>query len=214
MRYKAFIFDLDGVLTDTSEYHFRAWQALGKKIGIDFDRTFNEKLKGVGRMDSLERILVLGGQSDRFSTEEKIALATEKNCQYIEMIQNINPGDLYDGVEELLRQLKHQKIKLAVGSASQSAKTILHRLGVEKYFDYVVDAGKIKNSKPAPDIFLDAAENLDIVAEKCVGIEDSQAGIIAILAAKMHAVGIGDPKTLSQAHNVYPTTKDIIIDEL
>jgi beta-phosphoglucomutase len=214
MRYKAFIFDLDGVLTDTSEYHFRAWQALGKKIGIDFDRTFNDKLKGVGRMDSLERILDYGGQAKEFSTEEKLALTVEKNNYYVEMIQNISASDLYEGVEELLQQIKRQKIKTAIGSASQNAKTILHRLGIEKYLDCVVDAGKIQNGKPAPDIFLDAAQNLNLPPEKCVGIEDSVAGITAIIAAKMYAIGIGDPKILSQADIVYPKTKDIIIDEL
>lgn len=214
MRYKAFIFDLDGVLIDTSEYHFLSWQALGKKVGIDFDRTFNEKLKGVGRMDSLERILAFGGKSTEFSTQEKLKLAAKKNSYYVEMIKNITAGDLYEGVSKLLQQLKRQRIKLALGSASKNANTVLSRLGIEKCFDYVVDAGKIQNGKPAPDIFLEAAKKLNVPPNKCVGVEDSEAGIAAIVAAKMYAIGIGDPAILWQADIVYPKTKDIIIDAL
>jgi len=214
MRYKGFIFDLDGVLTDTSEYHFNAWQALGQSIGISFDRTFNESLKGVGRMDSLERILKFGGKSESYSIEEKRGLAERKNNLYVDMIQDMSPKDLFEGVEELLQKIKRKKIRLAIGSASKNAPFVLNCLGIENSFDYVVDAGKIQNSKPFPDIFLDAARNLELTPDECVAIEDSEAGIEAILAARMYAIGIGDPAVLHRAHIVYAATKDIVIDQL
>jgi beta-phosphoglucomutase len=214
MRYKGFIFDLDGVVTDTSEYHFKAWQALGQSIGISFDQTFNESLKGVGRMDSLERILKFGEKSDFFSFEEKSILADQKNSLYVEMIQDMSPIDLFEGVEDLLLKLSQKKIKLAIGSASKNAPFVLNCLGIENYFDYVVDAGKVQNSKPFPDIFLDAARNIELTPGECVAIEDSEAGIEAILAANMYAIGIGDPAVLHRAHIIYPATKDIKIDQL
>lgn len=214
MRYKGFIFDLDGVLTDTSEYHFKAWQALGQSIGISFDRTFNESLKGVGRMDSLERILKFGGKSDAFSIEEKQGFAEQKNSLYVEMVQDMSPKDLFEGVEDLLQQIQQKKLKLAIGSASKNAPFVLNCLGIESFFDYVVDAGNVQNSKPFPDIFLDAAKNIDLTPDECVAIEDSEAGIEAILAAGMYAIGIGDPAVLHCAHIVYEETKDIVIDLL
>ncbi len=214
MRYTGFIFDLDGVLTDTSEYHFKAWQTLGQTIGIDFDREFNESLKGVGRMDSLERILAFGGKADAYSVDEKTQMAQQKNSLYVEMIQGMSPSDLFEGVEDLLQRLKQENVKLAIGSASKNAPFVLDRLGIADAFDYVVPAGNVQNSKPFPDIFLDAAVNLNLPPESCVGIEDSEAGIEAILAAGMYAVGIGDPAILHRAHVVYTETREIEIEWL
>lgn len=214
MRFTTFIFDLDGVLTDTSEYHFRAWQSMGRSLGIEIDRAFEEQLKGVGRMDSLDRILAFGGKTGGFSEADKIALAAQKNSSYVEMIQSITPDDLFDGVEELLCRLKERNIKLAIGSASKNANTVLEKLAIKHHFDYVVDANKIENSKPAPDIFLDAAHKLNVLPQDCVGIEDSAAGVTAIKEAHMYAIGIGNPSVLHQADIVYTETKDIAIGEV
>jgi beta-phosphoglucomutase len=165
-------------------------------------------------MDSLERILAFGGKSKSYSIDEKRNLAQQKNSLYVEMIQDMSPKDLFEGVDDLLRRLMRKNVKLAIGSASENVHFVLNCLGIEDFFDYVVKAGNIQHSKPFPDIFLDAAMNLNLSPEKCVGIEDSEAGIEAILAARMYAIGIGDPVILHRAHIVYASTKDIRIDRL
>ncbi|HHW68292.1 MAG: beta-phosphoglucomutase [Epulopiscium sp.] len=188
---KGVIFDLDGVITDTAGYHFLAWSHLAKEIGIEIDEEFNEKLKGVSRMESLEAILKYGNKENEFTWEEKEALATKKNEHYKELIQNISKKDILPGIEALLKELKANNIKIALGSASKNAPVILKQLGIEEYFDYVVDANQIKNSKPAPDIFIDALKGLNLKPEEAVGVEDAEAGIEAIHGAGMVAIGVG-----------------------
>lgn len=188
---KGVIFDLDGVITDTAVYHFQAWAHLAKEIGIEIDEAFNEKLKGVSRMESLEAILKYGNRENDFTQEEKEALATKKNEHYKELIKNISKKDILPGIEKLLKKLKENNIKIALGSASKNAPVILKQLEIEEYFDYVVDANKIRNSKPAPDIFIDGLKGLDLKPEEVVGVEDAEAGIEAIHGAGMVAIGVG-----------------------
>lgn len=188
---KGVIFDLDGVITDTAEYHFEAWAQLGKEIDIEIDRKFNENLKGVSRMESLEAILKYGNKQSQYTKEEKEALATKKNNYYKELIMHITKKDILPGIEDLLNALKENNIKIALGSASKNGTMILNRLGIEEYFDYIVDPSKIKNSKPAPDIFLDGLRGLHLKSVEVVGIEDAIAGIDAIHGAGMVAVGVG-----------------------
>ncbi|NLK96786.1 MAG: beta-phosphoglucomutase [Epulopiscium sp.] len=188
---KGVIFDLDGVITDTAGYHFQAWAALAKELGIEIDEEFNEKLKGVSRMESLEAILKHGNRENDFTKEEKEALATKKNDHYKELIKNITKKDILPGIEKLLQELKENNIKIALGSASKNAPVILKQLEIEEYFDYVVDANQIKNSKPAPDIFIDGLKGLELKPEEAVGVEDAEAGIEAIHGAGMIAIGVG-----------------------
>ncbi|MFV3130308.1 beta-phosphoglucomutase [Niveispirillum sp. KHB5.9] len=197
---KAIIFDLDGVLTDTAEGHYQAWQRLADELGVPFDREQNEALKGIDRMGSLERILA---GSDKVLTDaEKLEAATRKNGYYQDLIARFSPDDLFEGVRDLLLAAKAAGLKLGVASASRNAPTLLARLGIIDLFDHVADAGAIPNPKPAPDIFLSVAAALDVLPSACLGVEDSMAGITAIKAAGMPAVGIGDPGILTEADAV------------
>lgn len=188
---KGVIFDLDGVITDTAGYHFEAWAHLAKELGIEIDEKFNAKLKGVSRMESLEAILKHGNKENEYSKEEKESLATKKNEHYKELIKNITKKDILPGIEELLDKLRENNIKMALGSASKNAPVILKQLEIEEYFDYLVDANKIKNSKPAPDIFIDGLKGLNLSPEEAVGVEDAEAGIESIRGAGMKAIGVG-----------------------
>lgn len=190
---KAVIFDLDGVITDTAKYHFKAWRNLAASIGIRFDETFNERLKGISRMDSLQRILKFGGRSEDFTSNEKKGLAEQKNTEYRELIAAITPKDLLPGIENFLKELKEAGIKIGLASASRNGPFILEKLQIALYFNTLVDPAKLKRGKPDPEIFSTAAAQLGIDSAECVGIEDALAGVQAINAAGIFSVGVGVP---------------------
>ncbi|EGM76564.1 beta-phosphoglucomutase [Rheinheimera sp. A13L] len=204
---QAFIFDLDGVLTDTAEYHFLAWQQLATQLGIDFSREDNELLKGVDRMGSLELILKLG--KVQLSQDEKLKLAAQKNTDYLKLVESMSPADLFPGVLPLFSSLKAVGIKTALASASKNAALVLQKLGIPDLFDYVADSNFIQNGKPDPEIFLTCAKALGIVPERCIGVEDAPAGVTAIKAAGMYALGIGETRALAQADLVIPAVSAI-----
>ncbi|NLK21853.1 MAG: beta-phosphoglucomutase [Epulopiscium sp.] len=206
---KGVIFDLDGVITDTAEYHFKAWAQLAKDIGIEIDREFNEKLKGVSRMESLEAILRHGLRENDFTQEEKNALAAKKNNNYIQLINNITKKDILPGIEDLLEDLKQNNIKMALGSASKNGPMILKQLEIENYFDYIVNPAEVKNSKPAPDIFIDGLKGLNLRPEEVLGIEDAIAGVKAIKGAGIIAIGVGVSADVSVS-----STKELTYDLL
>lgn len=206
---KGFVFDLDGVLTDTAEYHYLAWKELAEGIGIHIDRKFNENLKGIGRMDSLERILAYGNKEKEFTEEEKNVLAAKKNDHYRSLIQSITEKDLLPGIPRFLKELKGAGMSLALASASKNGPIIIEKLGIADEFDTIVDPAGLKKGKPDPEIFLTGAEQLGLAPQECVGIEDAESGVEAIKGAGMFAVGIGDHDILSKADVVYASTKEL-----
>lgn len=190
MKTKAIIFDLDGVLTDSAKYHYLAWKALSEELGLTFNKEINERLKGVSRMDSFQIILEVNHAADRFSVQEKEKLIEKKNQIYVDYIKTMTPADILPGILPFIGHAKKAGLKLAVASVSKNAGALLSALGIADQFDYIADAAKIKKSKPDPEIFLDCAQGLRVEPENCVGIEDAQAGIEAIKAAGMQAIGI------------------------
>lgn len=211
---KAFIFDLDGVITDSAEYHYLAWKALGEDLGIPFDREFNETLKGVSRTESLERILRHGGRENDFSPEEKERLATKKNEHYVSLISKITSDDILPGIEAFLSELKEAGYKIGMASASKNAHMVTRQLGLLHAFGHIVDAATVVDSKPHPEVFLKAAEALHVDPKDCIGVEDAVAGIEAIHAAGMFAVGIGDPLVLTEADIVFTDTTGLTLDNV
>jgi len=211
---KVFIFDLDGVITETSHQHYEAWKALAKMIGIEIDYVFNERLKGVSRIDSLKEILKYGNKEDVYSDVEIEKLAFCKNEYYKSLISQFTRKDVFDGVIELFEALQDKGIKIAIGSASYNAPGLIKAMELEKYIDYIVDPSEVEKGKPAPDIFLKAAEVLGAKPEECIGIEDAVAGVKAIKAAEMYSVGIGDVEILKEADIIYNRTGDIDLTEL
>ncbi|WP_179032512.1 beta-phosphoglucomutase [Paenibacillus kribbensis] len=196
---EAVIFDLDGVITDTAEYHYIAWKQLGQELGIPFDKEFNEQLKGISRMQSLERILQLGGQDQSYSQAEKADFARRKNEHYVSLLDSLTPEHTYPGIRELLLELRSAGIPAVIASASKNAPQILRALGLESLFQYVVHPDSVAHGKPAPDLFLRGAVEVGAEASRCIGIEDAQAGIQAIKAAGMIAIGIGEENVLKPA---------------
>lgn len=211
---KAVVFDMDGVITDSAAYHFQAWKNLADKLRIPFDEEYNEKLKGVSRLESLNLILDNGPGRDSLSEEEKAVLTDEKNENYKELIKQITPDDLLPGIEKLLYDLKREGILIALASVSKNAPFILEKLQVSQCFDYIADASKIERSKPFPDIFLDCIHALKVPASDAVGIEDAEAGIEAIHAAGMRAVGVGNKDSMHAADMILPGTRGLSVAKL
>lgn len=202
------IFDLDGVLTETSAYHFKAWKALAKDFGVTLSDDFETKLKGVSRAESLERILSAHHLETQFTEEEKSALLDKKNTHYQQLIEHMSPDHLYEGVIDYFVFLKNHHVHIAIGSASKNAPQLIKALKIEPYIDYLVNPRDLK-SKPAPDIFLDAMEHFNLTPAQCIGIEDASAGIKAINKADMISIGIGDCEDLSHADYCFTSVKDI-----
>ncbi|MFB8725304.1 beta-phosphoglucomutase [Enterococcus casseliflavus] len=211
---KGFVFDLDGVITDTAKYHYIAWKELAAEIGIEIDLKFNEQLKGISRMDSLERILTLGNKNDAYTEVEKEALATKKNTHYVQLLQSLTPDDLLPGVKTFLDEAKAKNIPCAIASASKNAPFILDKLGVMQDFDTIVDPATLKKGKPDPEIFIQAALALGIEPAEAVGFEDAQAGIDGIKAAGMYAVGVYSGEELHGADVIVEKLTDLNVDEL
>ncbi|MGX7243818.1 beta-phosphoglucomutase [Enterococcus quebecensis] len=212
--FKGVLFDLDGVLTDTAEYHYHAWQRLGKEIGITIDRTFNEELKGVSREDSLQLLLAYGGRSGDFTPEEFAELAQRKNEYYVEMIQEVSPTDVYPGILELLKTLKSQGIKISLASASKNGPFLLEKMMLMEYFDGIADPAKVVKGKPDPEIFQLAAEEVGLTAIECIGIEDAKAGIQAIIASGALPIGVGRSEDLGADIRLVSSTEELTIDFL
>jgi alpha,alpha-trehalose phosphorylase len=209
-RLRAVVFDLDGVLTDTAEHHFRAWQRLASEVSLPFDRQLNERLKGVSRMESLEIILAHAGQTA--SLEDRVRLADRKNAYFRELIASITPEDLLPGIRELLVDLRARGVATAIASMSHNVWDVVDRLGIRSLIDVIVDPATLVKGKPDPEIFLVAAERLGARFEDCVGIEDARAGIDAIRAARMVPVGVGTD--LPGARWTVTDTRDLTLEAL
>ncbi|HLJ33612.1 MAG TPA: beta-phosphoglucomutase [Ktedonobacteraceae bacterium] len=198
---KAILFDLDGVLTDTSEYHYRAWKHLADDEGIPFTREENDAhLRGVGRRDSLMYII-----RDKHYSEDQIQeMMDRKNRYYLELIKNMSPEELVAGGKELLQEIHRAGIKIAIASSSKNCRQVVESLGIMSYLDGLADGYSIVNSKPAPDLFVYAAGILQIPVADCMGVEDADAGIEAIKTAGMQALGIGPKDRFHRADKVLP----------
>lgn len=197
MTKKAFIFDLDGVIVDTAKYHFLAWQKLAQELGIEFTPEHNEELKGVSRVRSLDIILALG--HIEASQEDKNKWLIQKNEDYLSYLVDMDESEILPGVLHVLEFIKEKKQLIALGSASKNARPILEKTGILHFFDAIVDGNDVSNAKPDPEVFLRAAQLLNVSNENAIVFEDSVAGIQAANIANMISVGIGDATILHEA---------------
>jgi len=210
---KAVIFDLDGVIVSTDEYHYRGWKRLADEEGIFFDREINERCRGVSRMASLD--IVLERTDKQYSDEQKLEMATRKNGYYRQFLHDLlKPENILPGVLNLLAQLKERGVKAAIGSSSKNTPMILESIGMADCFDAVADGNDITNSKPHPEVFLLAAERLGVPPENCLVVEDAEAGVEAALAGGMKAMGVGFASRDKRAHLRAENLENITVDEM
>jgi beta-phosphoglucomutase len=196
-KIKGAIFDLDGVIVDTAKYHYLAWKRLAKELGFDFSEKDNERLKGVSRIESLELLLEIGGL--KFSPELMEAVANVKNNWYIQYISSMDESEILKGAREYILSLRERGVKIALGSASKNAQTLLGNLHIYSLFDAIVDGNKLTKSKPDPEIFLLGAKALGLEPAQCAVFEDAFAGVEAAKRGRMYAVGIGNSEDLPNA---------------
>ena len=207
---KAVIFDLDGVICSTDEYHYLAWKEMADGIGVYFDKVINNRLRGVSRMASLE-IILERYEGAPLSEEDKVDLAAKKNDIYRNLLANMSPADLSSVVKSTLDGLRERGLKLAIGSSSKNARFILDRLGLGDYFDEISDGNNITKSKPDPEVFLKASEYLGIAPSDCLVVEDAYAGVDAARLTlyhthpfqphQTHSIRLQPPPQLQQATN-------------
>lgn len=210
MPIKAFIFDLDGVIVDTAIHHYQAWKRLANELGFDISEEFNEQLKGVSRVDSLNIILEHGGLV--LPDEEKNELAIRKNQWYLDLVSRMTPDDILPGVATFFSEVRKAGLETALGSASKNAPLILERIGMGKVFDAVIDGTKVEKSKPDPEVFTKGADELGVRYNECVVFEDAVAGVEAGKRAGMFTVGLGSPDVLIRADLVAPSLDVLTVD--
>lgn len=210
MNRKGFIFDLDGVIVDTAKYHFLAWKKLANSIGVDFTEEQNEQLKGVSRIKSLETILHWGNKN--ISEEEFMELMGLKNNDYLGYINNMDESEILPDVPKVLNYLIDKNQGIALGSASKNARTILDKVNLRTKFKAIVDGNNVTKAKPNPEVFIKAAELLQVDPKDCVVFEDSVAGIQAANIAGMISIGIGNKEVLQKADYVFNDFTEINLD--
>jgi len=210
---EAVLFDLDGVLVSTDEYHYRSWKKLSKEEGFDFfDHEFNHRFRGIARMECVEILTKASGR--HYTAEQKRRLAERKNRYFVESLSAVTPAELLPGALAVLKELRKRGIKTAVASNSRNAKPIIQRVHIEHLLDAIVDGHEIENSKPDPEAFLLAAKNVGSTPDHCLVVEDAVAGIEAARRAGMKALGIGSPERLPNADIVVPNLSANSIDRL
>jgi len=204
-KISAFIFDLDGVITDTAEYHYRAWKRLADEEGLPFNRADNEALRGVSRRESLLRLL----KGKVLPEPQMEAYMARKNEYYRAFLAQITPADLLEGVADFLAQARAHGIKIGLGSASKNARDVLNGLGISHLFEAVGDGYSVSRAKPAPDLFIWVAGRLGVPPSLCVVFEDAEAGIAAARTAGMFTVGLGPESRVGGAHVYYPDLAEV-----
>lgn len=212
MPIRGVIFDLDGVIVLTDEFHYQGWKRIADEEGIRFDRKINDRLRGVSRMDSLD--ILLEEAPKEYSDGEKKEMADRKNGYYRELLGNLTPNDILAGVMDVLNDLRSRGVKLAVGSSSRNSPTILKRIGLADYFDVTSDGNDIKNSKPDPEVFLIASERMGLKPEDILVVEDAGAGIEAAIRGGMRVLAVGSANGDKRAHLSARDMASITVDDM
>ncbi len=206
---EAVIFDLDGVLVHTDRFHYLAWKKLSEEAGIYFDETINERLRGVSRMESLE-IILERYEGEPLSEEKKQQMAEKKNSYYREFLEIMTPQDVTEEVRETLKKLREKGIKMAIGSSSKNTRFILEKTALTDAFDAVSDGTMIKRTKPDPEVFLLAAELLQVPPAQCLVVEDAEAGIEAGKAGGMKTASYGSAAAMHLGDYILENFADLL----
>ncbi|MEJ4086785.1 beta-phosphoglucomutase [Galbibacter orientalis] len=209
---KGFIFDLDGVIVDTAKFHFLAWKKAAAEFNFELTHQQNEQLKGVSRVDSLKKIL--NWANAEVSQEKFDELAANKNADYLTYVDKMTAADILPGIKEILAEIKKGGYPIALGSASKNAPKILQKVGIMDLFDVIVDGNSVTKAKPNPEVFLIAAEKINVAPNNCIVFEDAEAGIEAANTAGMISIGLGNEQNLKEADYNFSSFTEITFNFL
>ena len=208
LRYQGVIFDMDGVLCRTDRLHYQAWVQFTEKYGLPFSEELNDRIQGRGRIVSMD--MVLGEWGKTLSPEEKQRLILEKNDLFLALADRLTPEDAVPGVSETLSALRALGLRLALGSSSRNARLVMEKLCLSAFMDAWVDGTEVQACKPAPDIFLAAAEKLGLAPADCLVVEDAEAGVEAALRGGFSAAGIGPASADSRCRHRLSCFSDLL----
>ncbi len=185
IRPQALIFDCDGTLADTMPLHWRAWQEVSRRYGLDFPEERFYDLGGVPARDILK---MLAAEQNR--SMDPLAAAKEKEAAYIAFLPEVR---IIEPIVKIVRE-NAGKLPMAVasGGIQEHINKVLEHLGLRQFFQAVVTSEDVKRQKPAPDIYLEAARRLGVPPRFCRAYEDTDLGLRAIRAAGMEAVDVRD----------------------
>ena len=217
MLIKGFVFDLDGVITETASLHYEAWARVIKKIGINFTKEENATLKGLPRLETLKGILKIHNMVGKFSEKELIEMSIIKNNDYKKMLDtSLTKENILPGIERFLNDAKQMNIKMSMASSSFNAPKILKKLGLFDFFDFIVDPSSLKNGKPSPEIFLKGCEGINLKPDEVIGFEDAIPGVEGLVAAKIKTVAIthGDEGKWEMADMILFNTNELEIEKV
>src|SRR5512138_1932886 len=180
---KGLIFDCDGTLADTMPLHWRAWQVIAARHRIHLPE---DRFYSLGGVPSREILRMLSAEQGLGL--DHLAVAREKEAEYLPLIAQVEPINVVVGVA----REHHGKLPMAVasGGTAHGIEQVLAHLGIRSLFQAVVTSEMVKNQKPAPDIFLEAARRIGVPPHQCRAYEDTDLGMQAIRAAGMEAVDV------------------------
>jgi len=210
-QYAGVLFDLHGVIADSSQYHLQAWQQLADELGISWTQSLTEQVLGMNRQDAVTTILQAGHQLNRYTTTEQVALAAHKNQMYLELISQLSPADVLPGIIDFLDELKAQHYGIVLASASVNAPLEIKKMQLTDYFPLIVDPATLTHNKPDPEIYLRAADLLDLEPSACMGIEDSKTGLTAVNGAGALSVGVGSAAEIATADVKFTDTAQLTL---
>jgi beta-phosphoglucomutase family hydrolase len=183
MRPKGLIFDCDGTLVDTMPLHWRAWQKIAARHGLQFSE---ERFYALGGVPSRDIAKILA--TEQGVPLDNLAVAKEKEVEYLALIEQV---ESIPAIVAIARA-HHGQLPLAVasGGTHRVIEQVFARLGIRQLFDAIVTSEDVVNQKPAPDIFLEAARRIGVEPRFCRAYEDTDLGLQAIRAAGMEAVDV------------------------
>ncbi|WDT66695.1 beta-phosphoglucomutase [Companilactobacillus crustorum] len=211
---KGFVFDLDGVIANTSAYHAKAWHQLADELGVEWTDDLANQLKGVSRMDSLNLILKSGGKENDYTEDEKKKFAAEKNDNYLKLLETLDSSEILPGMGEFIKDISERHYLISLASSSKNSPRVLEKLNLAKYFNERVDPATLKHGKPDPEIYRRGAEILNLKPEECIGLEDAIAGVKSINGAGETSLGIGDSKLLHEADIIFKDTSQVTLENI
>lgn len=210
-QYSGVLFDLHGVIADSSQYHLQAWQQLADQLGITWTSTLTQTVLGMDRQDALATILESGHQFDRYTADERQRLGEHKNQMYLELISHMSPADVLPGIIDFLDELKAKHYGIVLASASVNAPLEIKKMQLEDYFPLIVNPATLTHNKPDPEIYVRAAELLHLAPAQCIGIEDSKTGLSAVNGSGALSVGVGEATEIASASVKFASTKELTL---